>query len=49
MRKDIVYEQPDGDKFCMFNGVGDWNYEEEMIGGRTTIRLGIHGPRCEYV
>ena len=34
---DVVYTQENGKDKCIYNGVPEWNYEEEMIGGRSTI------------
>ena len=46
---DVVYKQENGKQKCIYNGVPEWNYEEEMIGGRSTIYWSPDGEYFSYL
>ena len=46
---DVIYTQDDGNKKCMFNGVPDWNYEEEMISTTNTIYWASDSSKFAFV
>ena len=46
---DVVYTQTGGKTKCMFNGVPDWNYEEEMISTTNTIYWSSDSSKFAFV
>ena len=46
---DVIYTQENGKTKCMFNGVPDWNYEEEMISTTNTIYWASDSSRFAFV
>ena len=46
---DVVYTQEKGREKCMFHGVPDWNYEEEMISTTNTIYWASDSSKFAFV